>query len=491
MTSRHVPSVDAGVESAKSSTAGYHSMSATQAIAAMRDGKMSSQEYVSALLARARALHQLNAFISLDDNKVLQAAINADKARSAGALGGALAGLPIAIKDSVNTSEYFTSNGTQALKSFQPAVDAPLASKLFNEGAICFGKTNMTELSFGWTSHNGAFGAVHNPHDPAKIPGGSSGGSAAAVAAGMVPIAVAADTLGSLRIPAAMCGIYGFRPTHGRYPGDGIFSLTDGKFDQAGALTRSVADLALFDSVQTGSAPATALTSLSGIRLGIAPYYHSDLDPEIQNATEEAYRKLQEAGAVLVKVDLPSDMQSAFDVAATIMMYEALPSVSSFLRQQQTGVSFEQLLSQVAPDMQDFLKHTALPPNRPPEEIFLAMVAQRVKVREATTRYFQDHGLDAMVYPPISALPAPIGENSDAIICGKKVSFFQAYGRNTALGPVANLASLVVPITLSKEGLPIALEFSALPHQDPQLLALGFALERTIGAISAPLLASK
>lgn len=472
-------------------TESSHSMSATQAIAAMRSGTMTSEDYANSLLARARALRELNAFISLNEQDILDAARNADKMRRAGNTGGVLQGLPIAIKDSVNTRAYPTTNGTQSLKAFRPTANATLAQRLFSEGAICFGKTNMTELSFGWTSNNGTFGAVHNPHNFKRIPGGSSGGSAAAVAAGIVPIAVAADTLGSIRVPAAMCGIYGLRPTFGRYSGEGIFSLTSEKFDQAGPLARSVADLALFDAVQTGGAAATAVKSLKGVRLGIAPFYHSDLDPEIQQVTQEAYRKLQQAGAVLVNVDISSEMKSAFDVAATIMLYETMPSISRFLKEQQTGVGFDQLLSQVAPEMQEFMKHTALPPSRPPEEAFRSMVAQRAKIREATARFYRDHRIDALAYPAISALPAPIGEESDALVSGKKISFFQAYGRNTALGPVASLASLVVPVGLSKDGLPIALEFSKLPNQDQDLLELGFALERTIGAISMPQLAKQ
>lgn len=462
------------------------SMSATQAITAMRSGDLKSEDYAAALLARARELQALNAFISLNEQTVLESAREADRARAAGKAAGLLHGLPVAIKDSVDTRAYPTTNGTRALRSFRPAANAALAQRLFDQGAICLGKTNMTELSFGWTSNNGTFGAAHNPHSLGRIPGGSSGGSAAAVAARIAPMAVAADTLGSIRVPAAMCGIYGLRPTFGRYPGEGVFSLTSDKFDQAGPLARSVADLALFDAVQTRQPVAKPLASLKGVRLGVAPFYHVDLDPEVQSATQDAYRRLREAGAVLVETEIPLDMQSAFDVAATVMLYETMPSISRFLSSQHTGLSFEQLFEQVAPGMQGFMKATALPPNRPTEEAFRLALEQRAKVQAATARFFREQRIDALVYPAISAPPAPIGEESDVVIAGRKVSFFQAYGRNTALGPVASLASLVVPVGMSSEGLPVALEFSRLAGQDRQLLELGFALEKAVGALSAP-----
>jgi len=461
-------------------------LTATQALHAMQTGVLRAEAYAQALLARAQALQHLNAFITLDEQAVLAAARTADLARLAGRPVGLLNGLPIAIKDSINTRNLPTSNGTLALRAHRPSADAPLAARLFAQGAICLGKTNMTELSFGWTSNNGSFGPVRNPHDPRRIPGGSSGGSAAAVAAGIAPLALAADTLGSIRVPAAMCGVYGLRPTHGRYPGEGIFSLTHDKLDQAGPMARSVADLALFDAVQTGQTPTEPLPSLQGVRLGVAAFHDTGLDPAIHQATHEAYRRLEDAGAVLVHADLSTEMQAAFDVAAVLMLHEALPSITRFLAGQGTGLDFDQLFAQIAPPMQDFLRATALPPHRPPEDAWLAMLTKRTQVQTATARHFRDHQLDALVYPAISALPAPIGEESEATIAGRKVSFFEAYGRNTALGPVARLASLVLPVGMSGTGLPMALEFSSPPGHDRELLALGQTLEQAIGMVIAP-----
>jgi Asp-tRNA(Asn)/Glu-tRNA(Gln) amidotransferase A subunit family amidase len=169
----------------------------------------------------------------------LEAARAADKARAAGATLGMLHGLPIPVKDSVNTKDLPTSNGTRALRDFKAKDDAAVLKPLFAQGAILMGKTNLHELSYGWTSNNATFGPVRNPYDPEHVPGGSSGGSAAAVAARIAPLAIAEDTLGSIRVPASMCGLAGLRSTFGRYPDDGIMPLTVNKFDQVGPLARS------------------------------------------------------------------------------------------------------------------------------------------------------------------------------------------------------------------------------------------------------------
>lgn len=177
-------------------------------------------------LHRCEAAKHLNAFITLDPDRVLEAACEADRRRASGAQPGPLHCLPIPVKDSVNTKDYPTTGGTPALRNFHPAEDAKLIRILVDAGAIVLGKTNIHELSFGWTSNNLAFGAVHNPYDVRRIPGGSSGGTAAAVAAGMAPLGIAEDTQGSIRVPAALCGICGFRPTTHRYPNDGVMPIT-------------------------------------------------------------------------------------------------------------------------------------------------------------------------------------------------------------------------------------------------------------------------
>src|SRR5881396_2228531 len=178
-------------------------LSATEAVAMLRRGDVKAEDYAAALLARCDAGKQLNAFISIAPDQVKEAARAADRRRAAGAFLGPLHGLPIPIKDSVNTRDYPTTSGTAALRSFRPKDDAPVVRALRDAGGIVLGKTNLHELSFGWTSTNLSFGAVKNPYDPTRIPGGSSGGTAVAVATRMAPLGVAEDTAGSIRVPAA------------------------------------------------------------------------------------------------------------------------------------------------------------------------------------------------------------------------------------------------------------------------------------------------
>jgi indoleacetamide hydrolase len=212
-------------------------LTATQAIAAMKAGDITAEAYAGALLARADSLKFLNTLIALDVEQVLQAAGSADLLRAAGRELGSLHGLPPLLKDNINTATLPTTAGTPGLRNNRPRQDAPVATALFRAGGMLFGKANMHELAFGVTSKNCAFGAVRNPYDPSKIPGGSSGGNASAVAARIVPAGLGTDTGGSVRIPAALCGVAGFRPTTARYPGpDTMPTPTRGRWTGLGSV---------------------------------------------------------------------------------------------------------------------------------------------------------------------------------------------------------------------------------------------------------------
>jgi indoleacetamide hydrolase len=344
------------------------------------------------------------------------------------------------------------------------------------------GKTNIHELSRGWTSNNFAFGAVLNPYDVTCIPGGSSGGSAAAVAARMAPLALAEDTLGSIRIPASLCGLAGLRPTFGRYPGGGIMPLTLDKFDQAGPLARSVADLALFDAAVTGDARPLTPPNLSGVRIGVSPaYFLSSLDPEVERVTSAVFARLKDAGATFVTADIPDAMVEAPTIVATLIAYENRASISAFLAEHEAGVTFEEVLAQASPLLQSAYQSPA-----PPREAYDAALARREQLKAATLEYFQTHGIDALAFPPALTPAPPLGDNLEFQIRGERVSIRTVMARNTALGSAASLCSLVLPGGLSSQGLPIGVEFAALPGQDRPLLSLGLSLEQALDPIPAP-----
>ena len=461
-------------------------LSAAAAVAAMRRGEITAEAYARALLDRAQRLERLNAFRVLDADRVLEAARQADKGRASGARLGTLHGLPIPVKDSVNTAALATTNGTRALSAFRPRADAPVLTSLLAQGAIVMGKTNLHELSLGATSNNLTFGAVHNPYDPVRVPGGSSGGSAVAVASRMAPLAVAEDTLGSIRIPSTMCGICGLRPTFGRYPDEGIMPLTEGKFDQVGPVARSVEDLALFDSVVTGDTSALEAVPLQNVRLGVPDFLLTDLDPEVDRVVSAAFERLRAAGVTLVRADVSDAVKASMQVALTIILYEVVAAISGFLDSQNTGVSFAQLLESAGADIQAILKTAAQAPGRPARERYDAALAQRQQIKDDIAAYVARHDVAALVFPPVMIPPPKIGEDTIVPIAGKTIALLTAVSRGTSPGSCASLASLVLPTGMTSGGLPVGLEFDVLPGADRKLLALGLSLQKALGPIPPP-----
>ena len=275
-------------------------LSATAAVAAMRDGDLRAEDYARALLDRAREFDHLNSFRTLNVDLVLEAARDADRARQSGQGLGALHGLPIPVKDSVNTRMLPTSNGTAALRNFQPKTDAGVLQRLFAQGAILMGKTNLHELSRGYTSNNAAFGPCSirtiRPMCPAEA------------AADPAPLSLHDRAARRCRRHARLdqgprkhVRHRRTRPTPGRYPNDGIMSLTLAKFDQCGPLARHVVDLALFDSAVTGEQPGLPLAK-AGRRASRSRRRSSWRGGcDVDRITHEVVQRLRDAGATIVR----------------------------------------------------------------------------------------------------------------------------------------------------------------------------------------------
>lgn len=464
-------------------------LSATDAIAAMRDGNISAEAYAIALLDRCEAGARLNAFISFEPERVIEAARAADTRRAAGGTLSTLHGLPIPVKDSVNTKEYPTTGGTPALGDFYPAEDAELVTRLKNAGAIVMGKTNIHELSFGWTSNNQAFGAVHNPYGTSRIPGGSSGGTAAAIAYRMAPIGIAEDTQGSIRVPAALCGVYGFRPTQNRYPNTGVVPITP-LFDQVGPLTRNAGDLALFDHVITGEAVVDTPASLQGIRLGVPrEYFYSMLDTEVERITNEALRKLSDAGAILVDADVPDLKRLIDETTAAVQLFHVMPMLTKYLAEFDTGVSFDQVMEQASPDIQTTFSQYVLPGGEftPTEEDFAAARDRHLPaLRKTLDDYYRDNELAAMIFPATQIVAPPIGHDLETTLNGQTVPFEPVISRNISPGSTSGTPGIIVPADLNSEGLPVSLELDGAAGSDRALLGLGLAIESVLGHIPPP-----
>jgi indoleacetamide hydrolase len=464
-------------------------LNAGEAVARMSRGELTAERYARVLLARCESLRALNAFITLEPSRVLEAARASDQHRHSGGKLGPLFGLPVPVKDSVNTRDYPTSAGTPALRNFQPAADAPIVKSLRAAGAIVLGKTNLHELSYGWTSNNLAFGAVHNPYDPRRIPGGSSGGTAAAVATHMAPLGVAEDTEGSIRVPAAMCGIAGFRPSTGRYPTRGCVPITP-LFDQVGPHARSVSDLALFDSVAANDWRPLSPAPLKGVRFGIvADYWFTNLDEQVERLSRQALQRLRQAGAELVETELPGLRRLIELTTDAVQNHDVRVSLAQYLREYGTHLTFEQVVREASPDIQAIFRSDVLPgsPNFVSEQVYAAARDVHLPaLRRLYRDYFTRTGVAAIVFPATMAPPPPIGEDVTVDIGGRKVPFFTVVGRNIAPGSTAGLPGLVLPAGLTTNGLPVGIEFDGPAGADRALLAVGLSLERALGSIPAP-----
>src|SRR5437016_4353859 len=331
--------------------AGLLHLTATEAVRHISEGSLSAETYARALLAQAERLSFLDTIISIDPEAVLEAARLVDVSRRRGRTLGPLAGLPLLVKDNIDTKALPTTAGTPGLLANRPRADAPLLDPLFGAGALLFANANMHELAFGITSHNYHFGAVRNPYDSTLIPGGSSGGTGAGIAARVCPAGLGTDTGGSVRIPAALCGVVGLRPTKGRYSIAGIVPISHTR-DTPGPMGRTVADVALLDAVETLTTPARP-ARLRGLRLGVPrnPFWQ-DLDPEVAAVMEDALHRLRALGVVLVEVDVPGvvtlDQQAGFPIA----LFEANLDIPAYLAAEGNGITFDDIQRQIAsPDV--------------------------------------------------------------------------------------------------------------------------------------------
>ena len=297
-----------------------HRQSVTQLAAGLRARRFSSVELVGACLARIEASQAaLNAFVTVTGEPALAAAAQADRLLAAGD-GGPLTGVPIAHKDLFCTQGVRTSCGSRMLDNFVSPYDATVVAKLQAAGAISLGKTNMDEFAMGSSNETSFYGPVRNPWNPALVPGGSSGGSAAAVAARLVPGATGTDTGGSIRQPAALCGITGMKATYGRVSRHGMVAFAS-SLDQAGALAPSAADCALllremagFDERDSTSVDtpvpdyvAALEQPLAGLKIGLLrEFFDKGLDPAYERCVREALKVYEGLGAKLTEVSLPS-----------------------------------------------------------------------------------------------------------------------------------------------------------------------------------------
>jgi len=318
----------------------------------MGSGESNSATLVADALARADRFAGLNAFITMDAERAAKKAEKLDRMRTGGVIRGPLHGIPIVVKDNIHVAGMPNTAGTPGLKNFIPAVSNEVVLRLEAAGAVIIGKTNMHELAFGITSDNVGFGAVRNPYDDSLIPGGSSGGTAVAISAGIVPAGLGTDTGGSVRIPPSLTGIVGFRPSMGRYPSSAVTPISVTR-DTIGLLSRTVGDLIVLDDVIVADQTPVIEMTPGEIRLGVPRgYFYQNIDNEASVVIEATLARLADAGVQLIEMDIPDIDGLMASSAFPIAFYEVLRDLTAYLAEFDTGVSFAQLTEAAAsPDV--------------------------------------------------------------------------------------------------------------------------------------------
>lgn len=457
------------------------SLGLAAAAAAVGNGDITSEVYTTALLQRARALAELNAFITIDEVAVLEAARDADKARAAGSA-APLLGVPLGVKDSYLTKGLPTSLGVEGLSHFVPREDADAVRAIKGAGALVFGKNNLVEMSYGLTGHNARYGQVKNPHARDRVSGGSSSGSAASVAAGLVPASLGGDTVGSIRVPASFCGVVGFKPTTGRWPRYGVAPISH-TLDTTGVFARSVEDCILVDQVVTGEEAAEFSDGygLKGARLAFAPRQFLDLvDSEVETRFRAVVRRLQEAGAEVVEVDLGEDFNALVQTATWgIFAHETMGAVSEFLRRHDIPTTFEAIYEGLKPQLRQAWGHIVLPGGAgatSAEAYQTALNVSRPEIQRRLNAAFVSRGAQVILQPTTPCAAPLIAEQATVHIAGQEVSYL-ALANHTVSASSVGLPGISLPVGLSRAGLPIGLELDAPLGSDRGLLHLARGIE--------------
>lgn len=461
---------------------------------AIRNKKVSARELTNAFLKQIDAVEgKIHAFNTITSEEALKQADGVDAAIAKGNTIGPLAGIPIAIKDNLCTRGIATTCSSKILQGFIPPYDATVVSRLRDSGAIFLGKTNMDEFAMGSSTENSAFEKTRNPWDLSRIPGGSSGGSAAAVAASEAVMALGSDTGGSIRQPAGLCGIVGIKPTYGRVSRYGLIAYAS-SLDQIGPLTQDVTDAAIVMNVIGGHDPRDTTSAnrpmpdftqnlsngIAGLRIGVPKeYFVGGLDTEVSSAITEAINTFEKLGAKPVEVSLPHS-EYAIATYYIVATAEASSNLARF-----DGVRFG-YRTEAASDLKEMYQKSRAEGFGPEvkRRIMLgtyvlssgyydAYYKKAQQVRTLIKNDFDSAFSEVdVVISPTSPTPAfKIGEKMSDPIQMYLSDIF------TISANLAGIPAISIPCGFSGEGLPIGLQISAKPFDEETLLRVAFAFE--------------
>lgn len=446
---------------------------------AVREGKISAVEVVSCALKRIETRRELNCFTAVTCDRAVADAEEIDHATSSGKDPGRFAGVPFAVKNLYDIAGLTTLAGSKINAENPPATqDATAVARLKQAGAVLVGALNMDEYAYGFVTENSHYGATHNPHDLKRVAGGSSGGSAAAVAAGLVPLSLGSDTNGSIRVPAALCGVFGLKPTYGRLSRAGVV-LFSSSFDHIGSFARSVRDIATaFDILQgtddrdpvcTKRSPVETfhqyfVQNIDGLRIAIAgDYFLKGADPEALEAVEQVARALN----VKDDVTLP-EAHRARAAAFVITACEG------------ANLHFNQLRSR--PDDFDpatrdrFLAGTMIPASW-----YIQAQKFRRWFRQRVREVFQNVDV---ILAPTTPCPAPLIGQKTMILDGEEILVRPHLGLFTQPLSFIGLPIISVPIQ-RPNSLPLGVQLIAAPYNEALILRVAAVLE-AMGVVSAP-----
>ncbi|MFB8238089.1 amidase family protein [Kitasatospora purpeofusca] len=436
-------------------------------------GRGPAQEAVAAALERAAAVAHLNAFITLDAEGAGAEAARHDRR------GGGARRWCLVVKDNVHVAGLPNTAGTPGLAGFVPTADAPVVAALRAAGAIVLGKTNMHELALGVTSGNPTFGAVGNGTDPALFAGGSSGGTAAAVASGIVDAGLGTDTGGSVGIPAALNGIYGLRPSAGRYPSAGVTPLSVTR-DTPGPMARTLDRLAALDAFVTGRTGAAPPPDRA-LRLGLPRHvFTEDLDAPVRAAWEAAVARLGTARTVWVPVDTGHLVESDARAGMHLVLGEFAAAFDRYLAAHRIGRSTAEVVDAAAdPAVSELLGAAALPtgPAYPGPAALRRAVAERRALQAAYAELFAANGVDAILSPTVPVCARPLHRNEESLrLNGRDVPTFPTLIRNTSPSATAGLPSVTVPLPVDGSP-PVGLQLVGPRGGDRELLAVAARID--------------
>jgi len=461
--------------------------------------EFSVREIAAAFLDRIKAVDgQVRAFLTLDPGRILNDAEEIDQKLRSGELGmGFLTGIPLALKDNIVTQATRTTAGSRILENYLPPYSATVTNRLRQAGALILGKTNCDEFAMGSSTENSAYFPTRNPWDLNRVPGGSSGGSAAAVAAGEAPAALGSDTGGSIRQPAAFCGVVGLKPTYGRVSRYGLIAFAS-SLDQIGPLAATTADAAMVLQAIAGHDAADSTSAqrgvdnylveigrdVKGLRLGIPKeWFGSGLDPVVETSVRAAVGHLEKLGCSIAEVSLPNT-EYAISTYYIIAPAEASSNLARY-----DAVKYGYRVPNPQ-DLEDMYKRSR-------SEGFGAEVKRRImigtyvlssgyydayflKASKVRTLIAQDYEkafktVDLLVGPTTPTLPFKLGEKTGDPL---QMYLSDVY---TVTANLAGIPALSLPCAITRENLPVGLQILGPHFQEGLLLRVAHALEQELG----------